>query len=129
MQITVEKALDKLVDLNGFIGAAIVDAQTGAIFSMQQNPTHSEFPIEQSALADAKAMNEKVKSIQALGLGNALENIQIVLTHQYHLICPLPNINSIFIYCVLERPQANLLQARELMASIAQRLNAQYIQI
>lgn len=129
MSITVETALDALVDLNGFVGAAIVDAQTGAVLNMRQNPVHHDFPVEESALSDAKSMGEKIKSIRAFGLENALENVQIVLTHQYHLIWPLPNINSIFIYCILERPQNDLAQARELMSSIAQQLNAQYIQI
>jgi len=129
MSISIENALNNIAKLDGFVGTALVDAETGAIFNTKKNPEYPDFDLELSATADAKAMREKVKSIQSLGLGNTLENIQIALTHQYHLICPLPNVNSVFIYCILDRSKADLTKAKELMMGAALQINLQAIQV
>ncbi|MGL4667914.1 MAG: hypothetical protein ACRCWR_08285 [Saezia sp.] len=129
MPLNIENALNDLVNLNGFIAAALVDARSSTIFTTKKSPEHADFDIELSAKAESRAMNEKLNSIYELGLGSGLESVQIELANQYHLICPLPNVPSIFIYCILDRSKANFMRARELMASIAPQINMQNIHL
>lgn len=129
MSISIQNALDYLVGINGLIAAAVVDAHTGTIFDIKKSPGHEDFDILFSAHAESKSLNEKLKSMEELGLTNTLESVQLTLIDQYHLVYPMPSINSIYLYCILERSKADINQVRGLMSTVVQRINVQSISI
>lgn len=129
MSISIQNALDYLVGVNGLIAAAVVDAQTGTIFDIKKSSGHEDFDILYSAHAESKSLNEKLKSMEELGLTNTLESVQLTLIDQYHLVYPMPSINSIYLYCILERAKVDINEVRGLMSTVVQRINVQSISI
>jgi hypothetical protein len=68
----------------------------------------------------------KMRTMASLNLNDAIEDILITLSKQYHLIRPLANINgsqSLFLYLVLDRSKAKLALARHSLKRIENDLN------
>jgi hypothetical protein len=55
----------------------------------------------------------KLKTIEALGLDDTIDDILITLSTQYHIIRPLEQSPEIFLYLVLDSKKANLALARK----------------
>jgi hypothetical protein len=57
-------------------------------------------------------VRSKLKTMKALGLNDAIEDILITLGRQYHIIRPCAHKEGVFIYYVLDKNKANLALAR-----------------
>jgi hypothetical protein len=105
----VKESLEKLADLEGYVGACIVDSNSGMMLG-----AHGGGPInlEMAAAGNTEVVRAKRKTMKSLDLKDSIEDILITLGKQYHLIRPLHNNDGLFIYLVLDKARANLAMGR-----------------
>ena len=109
-------SLGKLNDLDGFIGAALVDSESGMLLA--QEGGSSLLNIEVAGAANTEVVRAKRRAIKNLGLKDEIEDILISLSKQYHLIRPLRSKGTLFFYVALDRNRANLALARITLAEV-----------
>ncbi|CAM2011167.1 hypothetical protein [Acanthopleuribacter pedis] len=102
-------SLEKLNEIDGFVGAALVDSSSGMVLG-----THGggNLNLEIAAAGNTQVVQSKRKTIRSLRLDDAIEDLLITLKKQYHLIRPLERNDSMFLYLALNREKANLAMAR-----------------
>lgn len=102
--------LDALQSVDGFIGAAIVDSESGMCLGTIGGGQGMD--LEVAAAGNCEVVRAKRKTMAALQLKDRIEDILITLGKHYHLIRPLETNDGVFIYLALNRSQANLAMAR-----------------
>lgn len=110
MKSNADDLLKELQDVAGFIAAAVVDSDSG--MTLAKLSVSKSFDIEVAAATNTEVIKAKLRAQQALHLDDAIEDILISLTGQYHLIRPIEEFPSIFFYIALDRNRANLAMAR-----------------
>jgi predicted regulator of Ras-like GTPase activity (Roadblock/LC7/MglB family) len=98
-----------LSDMPGFIGGCVVDSETGLMLATIGG---GALDMETAGAANTEVVKAKLAAMNALGLDDAIEDILITLGTQYHLIRPLHDNPSVFMYVALHKKQANLGMAR-----------------
>lgn len=116
----VKEALAKLTEIDGFVGACVVDSNSGMMLGSEGGG--SAVNLEVAAAGNTEVVRAKRKTMSALGLKDAIEDILITLGRQYHLIRPSSQKEGLFIYLVLDRGRSNLAMARIGLASVEQTL-------
>ncbi|WP_309385784.1 hypothetical protein [Cerasicoccus frondis] len=106
--------LDELTSINGFIGACLVDSDSGMVLGMVGG---GQINLDVAAAGNTEVVKAKRKTMQSLGLDDKIEDILITLGTQYHLIRPLKSNEAVFLYIALLRSQANLGMARISLAT------------
>ncbi|VUD69201.1 hypothetical protein TDB9533_04567 [Thalassocella blandensis] len=102
--------LDALQNVDGFIGAAVVDSESGmCLGTLGGGPS---LDLEVAAAGNCEVVRAKRKTMASLQLKDRIEDILITLGKYYHLIRPLETNDGVFIYLALNRNQANLAMAR-----------------
>ena len=101
-------SLPKLLEIDGCLGACIVDSNSG----MTLGSTGSGVDLEVAAAGNTEVVRAKRKTMRALNLHDTIEDILSTLGKHYHLIRPLASNDAPFIYLVLDKPRANLAMAR-----------------
>jgi hypothetical protein len=101
--------LPKLLEIDGCMGACIVDSNSGMMLGAAGG---GGFNLEVAAAGNTEVVRAKRKTMKALGLNDAIDDILITLGKQYHLIRPLSSNDALFIYVVLDKSKANLAMAR-----------------
>ena len=117
---TAKESLSKLDTLDGFIGAALVDSESGMLLA--QEGGSPLLNIEIAGAANTEVVRAKRRAIKNLGLKDEIEDILISLTKQYHIIRPLRSKGSLFFYLALDRSRANLAMARITVADVGKDL-------
>ena len=102
--------ISPLRDIDGFIGACLVDSETGLMLAAESG--NAKFDLEAAGAANTQVVRAKNQAMAALGLKDVIEDILITLGTQYHLIRPLTSNPAIFIYLAVDRKSANLGLAR-----------------
>ncbi len=102
--------ISDLKNIAGFIGACLVDSDTGLMLAAEGGG--AKFDLEAAGAANTEVVRAKNAAMQALGLKDHIEDILITLGTQYHLIRPLASNPTVFIYVALDRKAANLGMAR-----------------
>jgi len=108
--------ISELRNVTGFIGACLVDADSGLMLAAEQGD--AKFDLEAAGAANTEVVRAKNEAIQALGLKDQIEDILIALGTQYHLIRPLEANPLVFIYLAVDRKTANLGMARMKVKSV-----------
>ncbi len=104
----ISDTLTALMAVDGTKCAAVVDSSSGMILG--QMGTGMDLDI--AAAGNTEVVRAKLATMKALGLNDTIDDILITLTTQYHIIRPLNDTPSIFIYLVLDKTRANLAMAR-----------------
>lgn len=117
-----EMALDisKLSDLKGFIGACLVDSDTGLTLATEGG---GKLDLDTAGAANVEVVRAKLQAIEALKLNDVIEDILITLGKQYHLIRPLEKNPTIFVYVALDKKTANLGLARLQVKAVEENLS------
>lgn len=107
---TVTDSLKSLMNADGAICAALVDANSG----MMLGSAGSGIDLELAAAGNTEVVRSKLKTMKSLGLTDTIEDMLITLSKQYHIIRPVQAKPGLFIYLVLDKAKANLALARRL---------------
>jgi len=98
-----------LNDISGFIGACLVDTETGLMMASEGG---EDFDLETAGAANVEVVKAKMNAMEMLGLQENIDDILITLGSQFHLIRPLADTPSVFLYTALNKKSANLGMAR-----------------
>ncbi|WP_037609160.1 hypothetical protein [Streptacidiphilus rugosus] len=110
---SVELALKNAMSIEGAIGVALVDYNSGlALGTLGGGP---EMDLNVAAAGNTEVVRSKLRTMEMLNLHHeAIEDILITLSGQYHLIRLLTKKGGEghFLYLALDRRRANLAMAR-----------------
>ena len=99
-----------LNEIAGFIGACLVDSETGMMLAAEGGGARLD--LEVAGAANAEVVRAKNEAIRTLGLKDSIEDILLTLDSQFHLIRPLHANPTVFVYLALDKKAANLAMAR-----------------
>jgi hypothetical protein len=120
--MNIETALKETMTLDGAIGAALVDYESGMTLGTIGGGT--ELNLELAAAGNTEVVRAKVRTLASLGIQDSVEDILITLTRQYHLIRMLRSSGgNLFLYLALDRQRANLALARHSLKQIENNLH------
>jgi hypothetical protein len=111
--MNIETALKEAMNIDGALGVALVDWDSGMPLGTLGGGKYLD--LELAAAGNTEVVRAKMRTMQSLNLNDTIEDILITLTKQYHLIRLMTNAsgaNNLFLYLALDRSQANLALAR-----------------
>ncbi|AXI77716.1 hypothetical protein [Peterkaempfera bronchialis] len=109
--MNIETALKEAMAVNGAIGVALVDYESG--MSLGSLGGDKDLDLEVAAAGNTEVVRAKVRTLTTLAMNDSVEDILITLGSQYHLIRPLARSHgSLFLYLALDRVRGNLALAR-----------------
>jgi len=111
-----KETLPKLMEIDGCVGCCIVDSNSGMMLGAEGGA--GMINLEVAAAGNTEVVRAKRKTMKALALNDHIEDMLITLGKQYHLIRPLSQNDSLFIYLVLDKSRSNLAMARHQLATI-----------
>ncbi len=114
----VKMAVSKALEIDGCLGAALVDYESGLCMGTAGNPG---FDLELAAAGNTDVVRAKKSIRDKLGLQDKIEDILISLSGQYHLIRMVGT--KMFLYVALDRGKSNLAMARLELANIDKQLD------
>ncbi|WP_280511890.1 hypothetical protein [Nocardia farcinica] len=111
-------ALKDMMVIDGAVGAAVVDYNSGMALGMLGSSKSLDLQI--AAAGNTEVMRAKMRTMDQLGLSDEIEDILITLSGQYHIIRPMTGRKSkgLFLYLALDRGRANLALARHRLKGI-----------
>jgi hypothetical protein len=104
----IKQTMDELMRCDGAMCAALVDYNSGMILGQEG----SGVDLELAAAGNTELVRAKLKTMRSLGLEDAIEDILITLSKQYHILRPSTHHEGLFLYLVLDKTKANLALAR-----------------
>lgn len=114
---TIKEGLQRLSsDVDGFVGACVVDSNSGMMLGSEGGGPNMN--LEVAAAGNTEVVRAKRKTMNNLNLKDSIEDILISLNRQYHLIRPMEKKDGFFIYLVVDRNRANLAMARHVLADV-----------
>lgn len=108
-QVMANLDISGLSDIGGFIGACLVDSETGLMMASEGG---GKLDLEAAGAANTEVVKAKLAAIEMLGLNDQIDDILITLGKQFHLIRPLQDTPTVFLYVALDKKAANLGMAR-----------------
>ena len=112
--INVETALKEALTIEGAVGVALVDFESG--MSLGTLGGGDWLNLEVAAAGNTEVIRAKMRVMSELQLDDSIEDILITLGRQYHLIRLIGDTGrggpTLFLYLVLDRSRANLALAR-----------------
>lgn len=115
----IKKSLEGVMQIEGSLACALVDWESGLTLGSAGN---AGFDIELAASGNTDVVRAKVAVMRALGIEGGIEDMLITLSTQYHLIRPLSNAKSLFLYLAIDRQRGNLGMARHRLRAIEEAL-------
>ncbi|PRY91914.1 hypothetical protein BCF33_2796 [Hasllibacter halocynthiae] len=112
--------ISKLNEITGFIGACLVDSETGLMMASEGG---GGLDLEAAGAANTEVVKAKLSAIEMLGLKDSIDDILITLGKQFHLIRPLEQNPTVFVYVALDKKAANLGMARVQVKSVEKTLS------
>lgn len=116
----IQESLAQLMTIDGAVACALVDYNSGLVLGK----AGSGLDLDLAGAGNTEVVRAKMKTLKSLGLkGEAIEDILITLTSQYHIIRPMKNKEGLFLYVVLLKDRANLALARMKTADVEKDLS------
>ncbi|MGP3683276.1 hypothetical protein ACTVZO_00935 [Streptomyces sp. IBSNAI002] len=109
---------DIMTSVEGTLGAALVDYNSGMALGTAGGGRDLDLSV--AAAGNTDVIRSNARTMEHLGLTDALEDILITLGNQYHLIllCTGRGKETLFLYLVLDKRNANLAMARHQLRRI-----------
>jgi len=117
--LSVKDALEELMDIDGAVGAAVVDYDNGMTLGTIGG---RNLDMELAGAGTTEVVRSEHNIIQDLGLEDRVEDLLISLDSQYHLVRMCENHEDVFIYLVIDRSEGNLGLARRSIDQIDEKL-------
>ena len=105
---SINQSMQELLSIDGAMCAALVDLSSGMILGQ----LGSGVDLEIAAAGNTEVVRAKLKTMRALDITDAIEDILITLGKQYHIIRPMARKEGLFLYIVLDKAKSNLALAR-----------------
>lgn len=112
--LSAKAALDTLMSVDGAVAAALCDKNSGMVLAT----AGSGLDLEVAAAGNADVLRAKERVARSLGFSDAIEDLLITLSTQYHIIRPVRSGPGLFLYLACSRDRANLAMARRKMQDI-----------
>jgi hypothetical protein len=118
-----ETALKELMTIDGAIGVALVDYNSGMALGVLGGSKDLDLTV--AAAGNTDVVRAKMRTIEMLNLKDGIEDILITLNNQYHLIRPLTGRSGkgLFLYLAVLRSRANLALARHQLSRVEEDLD------
>ncbi|TKK87442.1 hypothetical protein FDA94_18320 [Herbidospora galbida] len=115
-------SLKEMMAIDGAIGAAVVDYNSG--MSLGVLGGSKDLDLQIAGAGNTEVVKAKLRTMDSLGLKDAIEDILITLSGQYHIIRPITGRGGkgLFLYLALDRGRANLAMARHHLRAIEDKL-------
>jgi hypothetical protein len=97
-----------MASIHDSLNGLLVDSTSG----MLMGSVGSGLDMELAAAGNTEVVRAKLKTMRMLKLDDAIDDILITLTHQYHIIRPVAAHEGVFFYLVLDKSRSNLALAR-----------------
>ncbi|GAA5055873.1 hypothetical protein HNP84_006308 [Thermocatellispora tengchongensis] len=119
----IDVSLKEMMSIDGALGAVIVDYSSG--MALGQLGGSKELDLQVAAAGNTEVIKAKLRTMDSLGLKDAIEDILITLGTQYHVMRPVSGRTGkgLFLYLALDRNRANLAMARHTLRLIEERLD------
>lgn len=111
----VKDALAKIMEIDGCMGACIVDSNSGMMLGSAGG---GGLNLEVAAAGNTEVVRAKRKTMKSLNLNDTIEDILITLGKQYHVIRPVAASEALFIYVVLDKNKSNLAMGRHQVGQV-----------
>jgi predicted regulator of Ras-like GTPase activity (Roadblock/LC7/MglB family) len=105
----IQDSLQEIMNMDGAVGAALVDYQSGMTLGTMGG---GSLDMELAGASTTELVRAQKSSINQLGLDEKIDDILISLDSQYHLIKVFHENDNIFTYVVLDKQKSNLALAR-----------------
>ncbi|GII04868.1 hypothetical protein [Planobispora takensis] len=119
---SMEVSLKEMMAIDGALGAAVVDYDSGMALGALGGSKGLDLQV--AAAGNTEVVKAKLRTMDSLGLKDAIEDILITLTSQYHVIRPITGRSGkgLFLYLALDRNRSNLALARHTLRAIEEKL-------
>ncbi len=113
----IETILKDAMQIDGAIGVALVDYTSGMALGQAGG---GALNMDVAGAGNTEVVRAKLRTMEALGLHERIEDILITLDTQYHIIRLLGDKSGmgLFLYLALNKSQANLALARHKLATL-----------
>ena len=108
------QSLQELLQIDGALAVAVVDSNSGMVLGK----AGGGIDLDVAGAGNTEVVRAKMKTMKSLGLKDAIEDILITLTKQYHIIRPMAERPGVFVYLVLDKAKSSLALARLKTAEI-----------
>lgn len=115
----INESLNKIMKIDGAIGAALVDFESG----MTLGTIGDRLDMELAGAGTTEVVRAEKEIIDQLDLNRRIEDILITLESQYHMIRVFHENENLFTYLVLDKEKSNLALARMQLEEIDSELD------
>ena len=116
MANNIQESLEKIMELDGAVAAALVDYESG--MTLGTSSGSGQFDIELAAAGNTEVVRAEKEVIDQLRLNDSIQDILITLDNQYHLIRIFNKNETVFTYVVLRKENSNLALARMTLENV-----------
>ena len=118
----IETILKEAMQIDGAIGVALVDYTSGMTLGQSGG---NILNLDVAAAGNTEVVRAKLRTMEALGLNDGIEDILITLSTQYHLIRLISDKSGLglFLYLALDKGKANLALARHKLANLEHQID------
>jgi hypothetical protein len=117
--LNIQGALDELMNIDGAVGAAIVDYNTGMTLGTIGG---RNLDMELAGAGTTEVVRSEKSIVHDLEINEEIDDLLISLEGQYHLVRMCERREDVFIYLVIDRSEGTLGLARRSIDQIDERL-------
>ena len=117
---SIQESLEEIMDIQGAIGAAIVDYNNGMTLGSIGG---RNLDMELAGSGNTEVVRAKKNILHDLGIDEEIRDILVTLDSQFHLVRICEHHEDVFIYMAIDQSQGNLGLARRSIDKIDEKLD------